>query len=540
MTIYFLYARKSTDVEDKQVRSIDDQLAVLLALAKEENINISQEFIEKQSAKKPGRPVFNEMLNRIEKGEAQGIICWKLDRLARNPVDSGRISWLLKQGTIQHIQTHDRSFRPTDNVLMTSVEFGMANQFILDLKTNTKRGLHAKAKRGDYPGLAPIGYINDSRIKLVAVDKKKSKIVRRAFELYAEGNWRLEDATNFLAENGIKTKGGIPIKRDQVSYMLSNPFYIGLFRYAGELHEGNHEPIITKQLFDKVQEALKARSKPPRYAKNNPQALCGALRCGSCGMMITAEHKFKHQKNGNVHEYTYYRCTRKNKSVRCSEPPVREEVLNRQLSGLLKKYAIPADWAAELSKMADKDEKEAVQSSATFAQEIKSEIQTISQKLQRLLTAYLDQDIEQESYRSEKANLLSRKKSLEEKIGNLEQGAIAWVEPLRNWIKDGQMLNEITETTPLPLKKSFVKKVFGLNPSVSLGTGLTLHAREARGVPQIQWASIAEAHQKFSETDTCLIVERVTGIEPVPQPWEGRVLPLYDTRESARTTLLSY
>ena len=514
MTNYFLYARKSTDVEDKQVRSIDDQLAVLRALAKDEKLNIAHEFIEKQSAKKPGRPVFNEMLNRIEKGEAQGIVCWKLDRLARNPVDSGRVSWLLQQSVIQHIQTHDRSFYPTDNVLMTSVEFGMANQFILDLKTNTKRGLHAKAKRGDYPGLAPIGYINDSRIKLVAVDKKKSKIVRRAFELYAEGNWRLEDATNFLAEHGIKTKGGIPIKRDQVSYMLSNPFYIGLFRYAGELHEGNHEPIVTKQLFDKVQEALKARSKPPRYAKNNPQALCGAIRCGSCGMMITAEHKIKRQKNGNVHEYTYYRCTRKNKAIRCSEPPVREEVLNRQLSDLLKKYALPSEWAAELSKMADKDEKEAAHSTTALVQETRGEIQAISQKLQRLLTAYLDQDIEQESYRSEKAELLSRKKSLEEKIGNLEQGAIAWVEPLRNWIKDAQMLNGIDETTPLPLKKSFVKKVFGLNPSVSLGTGLTLHAREARGVPQIQWASIAEAHQKFSKTDVCNIMEPMVGIEP--------------------------
>ncbi len=501
MTTYFLYARKSTDVEDKQVRSIDDQLAVLRELAKEENLTITQEFIEKQSAKKPGRPVFNEMLALIEKGEAQGIISWKLDRLARNPVDGGQISWLLQQGVIQHIKTHDRSFYPTDNVLMTSVEFGMANQFILDLKTNTKRGLDAKAKRGDYPGHAPLGYINDSRVKLVAVDKKKSKIVRRAFELYAEGNWRLEDAANFFAENGIKTKGGNPMKRDNVSYLLSNPFYVGLFRYTGELHEGNHEPIVSKQLFDKVQAALKARSKPPGHPKNSPQALCGAIRCGSCGMMITAEHKFKHQKNGNVHEYTYYRCTRKNKAVRCSEPPIREEVLDRQLSNLLKKYAMPSDWAAELTKMADKDEQKAVHSTAALAQEARGEIQGISQKLQRLLDAYLDQDIEREIYRSEKAELLSRKKSLEEKIGNLEQGAIVWVEPLRNWIKDAQMLDGIDETTPLPLKKSFAQKIFGLN--------LTLHAREARGVAEIQWASIAEAHQKISKTDVCLILEYI-------------------------------
>src|SRR3989338_767867 len=152
MPKYFLYARKSTDVEDKQVLSIEGQLDALRSLAKSEELEVAAEFVEKRTAKMPGRPVFNEMLVRIQQGEAQGIICWKLDRLARNPVDSGQISWLLQQGVIHHIQTHDRSFYPTDNVLMTSVEFGMANQFILDLKTNTKRGLDAKAKRGDYPG----------------------------------------------------------------------------------------------------------------------------------------------------------------------------------------------------------------------------------------------------------------------------------------------------------------------------------------------------------------------------------------------------
>jgi len=87
---YFLYARKSTDVEDKQVRSIEDQLAVLRALAKQEGLHVAHEFIEKQSAKRPGRPVFGEMLSRIERGEAQGIICWKLDRLARNPIAADR------------------------------------------------------------------------------------------------------------------------------------------------------------------------------------------------------------------------------------------------------------------------------------------------------------------------------------------------------------------------------------------------------------------------------------------------------------------
>src|SRR3990172_5652018 len=110
--LYFLYARKSTDVEDKQVLSIEAQLAELRALAKRDGLEIAEEFVEKRSAKMPGRPVFEEVLKRIEQGEAQGIICWKIDRLSRNPVDSGRFSWLLQQSTIQKIITHDRVYLP--------------------------------------------------------------------------------------------------------------------------------------------------------------------------------------------------------------------------------------------------------------------------------------------------------------------------------------------------------------------------------------------------------------------------------------------
>src|SRR3989338_8781854 len=148
---YFLYARKSTDVEDKQVLSIEAQLAELRALAKEEKLEVVAEFVEKGSAKMPGRPVFNEMLKRVHKGEAQGIVCWKLDRFSRNPVDGGPISLLLQENIIQHILTKDRSNYPSDNVLMRSVEFGMANQFIRDLSSNVKRGLRAKVKRGEFP-----------------------------------------------------------------------------------------------------------------------------------------------------------------------------------------------------------------------------------------------------------------------------------------------------------------------------------------------------------------------------------------------------
>ncbi|MBI3627672.1 MAG: recombinase zinc beta ribbon domain-containing protein [Candidatus Sungbacteria bacterium] len=271
------------------------------------------------------------------------------------------------------------------------------------------------------------------------------------------------------------------------------------------MYEGKHETVITKQLFDRVQEVLRLRGKPERKA-NNPQALCGLLRCATCGMMVTAEQKTKYQQNGNVHHYTYYRCSKKSKAMKCSEPCIREEELDRQLSALIKNYALPSEWAAELSKMADKDEQEASQSTAATIQETRTEIQAISQKLQRLLTAYLDQDIEREIYRSEKANLLSRKKSLEEKIAQVAKGVSVWIEPLREWIKDAQNIDEIVSSPLLSHKKVTALKIFGLN--------LTLHAREARGVPQKQWASIAEAHCLENKIPLNLLMVGVQGIEP--------------------------
>src|SRR3990167_708803 len=259
---YFLYARKSTDVEDKQVLSIEAQLFELRALAKKENLEIADEFVEKRTAKMPGRPVFNEMIRKIQKGEAQGIICWKLDRLSRNPVDGGQISWMLQQGIIQHICTNDKSYYPGDNVLMMSVEFGMANQFIRDLSTNVKRGLRAKVKRGEFPSIAPVGYLNDVRLKTIIVDKRKSKIISEAFELYSQGNSRLEDISKFFGERGMKSWNNNPLHKNCVKNILTNPFYYGHFKYGGEVHEGKHKPIVSKELFDKVQNVLIERGNP--------------------------------------------------------------------------------------------------------------------------------------------------------------------------------------------------------------------------------------------------------------------------------------
>jgi len=294
MQKFFLYARKSTDIEDKQVLSIEAQITELRAFAKQNNLDVVEEFIEKQSAKIPGRPIFNAMLKNIENGKANGILAWHPDRLARNSVDGGKIIYLIDCGRILNLKFPQFWFEPTpQGKFMLNIAFGQSKYYIDSLSENVRRGLRQKVRRGEYPGPAPVGYINDSRIKQVIVDKKKAKIIRQAFEFYSQGNKRLEDIANFLAQNGILRRSGKIWHKDRVTYLLTNPFYYGHFRYAKEVHEGKHEPIVAKKLFDKVQEVLKRRGRPHHKQKNEPQQFCGLLKCGTCGMMITGEYRVK-------------------------------------------------------------------------------------------------------------------------------------------------------------------------------------------------------------------------------------------------------
>jgi DNA invertase Pin-like site-specific DNA recombinase len=493
---YFLYARKSTDVEDKQMLSIESQLFELRALAKKEGLEIVTEFTEKRTAKKPGRPVFDEMMDRIRRGEARSILCWKLDRLSRNPFDDGMIRWLLQEATIQCITTSERSYYPPDNVMLMSMEFAMATQYSRDLGYNTSRGLREKARRGDFPAPAPVGYLNNPRTKSIMVDKRKAPLVLRAFETYAENKSRFEDIANYFYENGIRTRsrdgssGGKRWSKDRVKKMLTNIFYYGDFQYGGEIYHGRHAPIVSKILFDKVRNVIEMRGRRQK-AHKDPQALCGLLRCGNCGCSITAEAITKRQKNGNVHSYVYYRCTKKRGL--CNEPYVREEVLTEQLSSLLSGFALPSNWAKELLSMAEKDEREAGRVAAASVQTLRVKVADLDERIGRLTDLYVEQDIERDAYLERKRSLMSERKSAEEQMARLERNAAAWLQPLQEWIQDAVSLDETAKSDDPTPKKSSLLKIFGSN--------LLLKNRSLVSTPTPPYASLREARLKFSENE---------------------------------------
>ncbi len=187
MKKYFIYCRKSSEDEDRQMLSIDAQLSELNAIARERGITIVETLTESKSAKEPGREVFNGMLRRIEKGEANAILSWKLDRLARNFDDGGKIIGLLQRGVIQEIRTVEKLYLPSDNVLMIAVEFGMANQYVRDLSTNIRRGIREKVRQGVFSGKAPIGYFNEPRLRTIEPEPRFFPKMKRILERFATG-----------------------------------------------------------------------------------------------------------------------------------------------------------------------------------------------------------------------------------------------------------------------------------------------------------------------------------------------------------------
>lgn len=153
MLSFFLYARKSTDVEDKQALSIAAQLAELRQSAQREHLSVVAELIEKQSAKTPGRPLFNDMLARLEAGEAGGFLAWHPDRLAGNSVDGGRIIYPLDLETINSLKFPLVRFEsdPQGKFLL-NLMFGQSKYYVDSRSENTRRGLREKVRRGEYPG----------------------------------------------------------------------------------------------------------------------------------------------------------------------------------------------------------------------------------------------------------------------------------------------------------------------------------------------------------------------------------------------------
>ena len=430
---YIAYCRKSTDEKEKQILSIDQQIYELKEFASREKLDIVDFLIEKQSAKVTGRKVFGSLIERIEKGEVQGIVAWNPDRLARNSIDGGKIIYLIDEGKLKDLKFPTHWFDNTpQGKFMLSISFGQSKYYVDNLSQNVKRGLHFKAMQGEWPGFAPFGYVNDRNTRSLKVVPEQAKLVKTVFRKFANSEFSsMREVRNYLFRHGAKRKGDRPLHYNQIRDMLTRNLYYGIFTYAGETYEGKHEPIISKKLFDQAQEVLakKYNRKPQKHEFD----FTGFIKCKNCDSFITAESHKKYYKTTNREAiYVYYRCVKK-KGV-CSQPYVTNDDVESQLREIVASVALSVIWIKKMLELLKKDEiKEKGEVEIELARSTIS-LEAVEKKLDKLLESYLEEIVDTEGYQSKKDQLLQQKVILKGKIAEIKNKGSNWLEPMKEFL----------------------------------------------------------------------------------------------------------
>lgn len=333
---YCLYARKSSESDERQAMSIDGQISEMLKIAKREKVNVVETITESHSAKESGqRPEFNILLSKLSEGKFNAILTWAPDRLSRNAGDLGRIVDLMDQGKLLQIKTYSQSFTNNPNekfllmILCSQAKLENDNRGV-----NVKRGLRNKCEFGIRPGLAPIGYTNvlkSNRISTVEQDLQRAPIIKEIFEKVAYQGYSGRMVKKWLDDIDFRTKNGCRMPLSKVYVALQNPFYYGEFQYGDKWYKGTHKPLISKTLFEKVQIQLQVSPKQWNKQLFPFKKIC---KCGSCGGSVTAEIKYRRTKANQVNTHIYYHCNRI-KKYDCKEPYITEQELIKQLIGHL-------------------------------------------------------------------------------------------------------------------------------------------------------------------------------------------------------------
>lgn len=448
---YILYVRKSSESEERQELSIPAQKVELATFAKRQRITIVGEpFEEAMSAKEPGRPVFSQVLALLMAGKADGLLCWKLDRLARNPVDGGTLMYALGKGTIKTILTPERVYTGTaDDKLLMSIIFGMATKYSDDLSDNVRRGIREALRSGRWPGKPKLGYMRDQETKSVVPDPLRFPMVARLWREFLNGARPLDllaRARRWKLATPVRGKiGGKLLSKAALYRLLRDPFYAGLMVVRGETYTGTHESVVTMTEFETAQAVLDGRLRPTERPQHRVFAYRGLVRCGRCGAAVTA--KVTTNRHGRV--YTHYFCCRKERRYQyCPEGAVRETVIDAALSEFAGLAQPPREWLEVALNLLRREDEIRNTTQAKVAADCERRTGDIDRQLDRLRDYLVRGVISEGDYARDSGRLIAERQRLQDaRVGRGVRPLLEPVEEALEWLQKAKQ--RLTDGSPL-------------------------------------------------------------------------------------------
>ena len=468
---YILYCRKSSEGEDRQQLSLSAQLDELQLLARKQKLTIIGEPLqEAKSAKTPGRKQFNFMMQEIQEGRADGILCWHLDRLARNPRDGGEVMHELLNGSLAEIITPYSTYTGTaDDGLMMSILFGMATKYSSDLSANVRRGNEKALRSGRWTGRPRLGYRRNPKTKEIEADPERFELVRDLWKRRLRG-----EPTEHIVDYAKNTQAlttpdwwhprpGTLVARTYIYKMFTDPFFAGVMIRAGISYPGNHPPMVTWEEFESVSALHRTirKTASPRYTYQ------GILTCGSCNRAVIARQTI----NRYGTRYVYYHCSQKNRRYGfCPERSVKEQDLEAQFIDFLGSLDVPDEVVAiARNTLVQHESGKSDQQEAAKAR-LEKRLALIKTRQRRLRELLLDNDISKSEYTDDRQRLTSEEVDVSQKLKSLgEQRQL--MKPFDEAISFAELAKKSFELAEPGEKRDIIRKV-SCNPTIK---GKTLH-----------------------------------------------------------------
>lgn len=384
---YFVYCRKSSEEESKQIQSLETQETILLDYATKNNLSIVEVIKESKSAKTDGnRPLFSSMIERIQRKEADGLLVAHVDRLSRNGIECGQLTKLVDMGLLKEIRTPERVYSTYIDLMYIGFDFIFAEHYSRALSVRVREGIQTKLNRGEYSSFAPIGYVN--KLGKIYPDKNQSLLIKTAYNLYSTGNYSLKSLKEYLFNNGFRTRSGQKIAKASVYRILTDPVYTGLIKRHNKIYQGIHQPIITQTIFDQVQVVFNGLNRTK--TQTHDFLYRPYLSCAVCGCKMTASRKKL--------VYDYYYCT--NGRGVCSQH--RKYLTHARVEdifqGLVDNFSLDEEKARLSFEAYSQDLRSATNLESSSVALLQNQINIINKKLNDLLDILLDKKITQEQY----------------------------------------------------------------------------------------------------------------------------------------------
>jgi site-specific DNA recombinase len=432
----FAYARVSTPRQGEKGVSLPEQKEAIERYARARGLEITRWFEERESASQTGRHAFNQMLRMLRLGKAQGVIIHKIDRSARNLEDWADVGKLVDVGVEVHFATENLDLRTVAGRLSADIQAVVAAHYSRNLREEVKKGFYGRLKQGFYPLRAPTGYLDQGSAKPKTFDPLRAPLVLDAFRLYSSGRFSLPELANEMSRRGLRNRNNGRITVGGLAKMLKNPFYIGLMRIrkGGDTFNGNHEPLVTTEVFEKVQAMLAGK----RVDRVNHHVFVYSrlVRCASCGYSLIAE-----KRKGHV----YYRCHNrpfKNPPV-CPPTSIREEALGTVVLCALADIDL-SDEESELARVMIAERRSDLEQNRSAAlQALRLQQDHLRQRLTKLTDLLVDGTIDKAAFGERRDSLVLEQARIKERLTEIERdpaSAVATIEKTVELAKSPSLL----------------------------------------------------------------------------------------------------